>query len=58
MKGVILVEKGKVALGERPTPTPGPFEALIRVTAAVSMHSMKMLLFLRQIGIPGWKQNL
>ncbi len=33
MKGLVLVEKGKVALGERPIPEIGPHEALVRTTA-------------------------
>ena len=39
MRGLILIEQGKVALGERPTPRPGPYEALIRVTAAAACNT-------------------
>ena len=39
MRGLILLEQGKVALGERPTPRPGPYEALIRVTAAAACNT-------------------
>ena len=39
MKGLLLLEKGKVALGEKPTPKPGPYEALIRVTAVAACNT-------------------
>ncbi len=39
MKGLILTEKGKVALGERPIPKPGPLEALVRTTCVATCNT-------------------
>ncbi len=33
MRGLVLVEKGRVEMGERPVVEPGPYEALVRTTA-------------------------
>ena len=39
MKSLVLVEPGKLVLEERPVPSPGPGEVLIRVKAAAICHT-------------------
>lgn len=39
MKGLVLAEQGRVELGERPIPEPGPLEALVRTTCVATCNT-------------------
>ena len=60
MKTIISPEPGKVCLGDIPVPTPGPYEALVKIEACAICNHTDMMFVNREFGGPeggGFLQN-
>ena len=52
MKTIISPEPGKVCLGDIPVPTPGPYEALVKIEACAICNHTDMMFVNREFGGP------
>ena len=50
MKTIISPEPGKVCLGDIPVPTPGPYEALVKIEACAICNHTDMMFVNREFG--------